>query len=168
MEQNVTRKQKYWVMYMYPTNGGSYCVNDKEITPEEFDTQIPKEAIGYEVSYGSETVRYKSYSVYEGKVLSFKEAKENFSDRRFSPEITQEMIQNGKTTEALQEQFSGNIDLQDKFDKFVQECKQMELSKNFFDNIDSPLVLEQGVVVIATINYPKYIYLRDVVVPSKN
>lgn len=101
-------------------------------------------------------------------MLSFKEVKEKFSDRRFSPEITQEMMQNGKTTEALQEQF-GNTDWQVKFNKFVEECKQMELSKSLFGNREQdPLAAEQGVVVMTEINYPKYVYLKDIVVPSKN
>lgn len=56
---------------MYPTDGGSYCVNDKEIILGEFDTQISEKAIEYEVSYGSAVIRYKSYFVYEGEVISF-------------------------------------------------------------------------------------------------
>ncbi len=114
-------------------------------------------------------MRFNAYSVYEGKVLSFKEAKENFSDRWFSPEITQEMIQNGKTTEALQEQISENTDLQSKFDEFVERIQTDGTAKEFFGNREqAPLVAEQGIVVMTKINYPKYVYSKDIVVPPKN
>lgn len=89
-------------------------------------------------------------------MLSFADAKERFSD--FFPEITEEMIENGETTEALNKKFSGNVDLQHKFEKFVEECKQ----NNFFGNTKSS---KQGVVVMAGgINYFEYLYEGDIVI----
>lgn len=168
MEEKAKRKQKmnYWVVYMYPTDGGTYSVNDQRITPSTFNAEIPSDVIGYEISYGSDTIRYSSYNIYKGQVLSFADAKERFTDRRFSPEITAEMIKNGETTEKLTKKFSNKVNLQHKFEKFVEECEQMELPKNFFGNIKNSKIpiLEQGVVVMAGINYPKYLYSRDFVI----
>lgn len=45
----------------------------------------------------------------------------------------------------------------------------MELTKYLFGNkeqLNKKSVPEQGAGVMATINYPKYIYLHDVVVPK--
>lgn len=168
MKQKSERKQKmnYWVVYMYPTDGGAYSVDDQKITLTTFNAEIPNGVIGYEISYGTDTIRYNSYTIYRGQVLSFADAKEKFSDRRFSPEITEEMIKNGQTTEKLKKQFSGKVDLQHKFEEFVEECERMELPKNFFGNTKNSemLILEQGVVVMAGINYPKYLYSRDFVI----
>lgn len=167
MEEKTKRKQKmyYWVVYMYPTDGGAYSINEQKITPSTFNTEIPSDVIGYEISYGSDIIRYSSYNIYKGQVLSFADAKERFTDRRFSPKITAEMIKNGETTEKLKEKFWDNVNLQDKFEKFVKECEQME-KKNFFGNIKNSKipVLKQGVVVMASINYPKYLYSRDFVI----
>lgn len=168
MEQKTKRKQKmnYWVIYMYPTDGGTYVGSEQRITPSTFNAEIPSGVIGYEISYGSDTLRYKSYSIYKGQVLSFADARERFPDRRFSPEITAEMIKNGETTENLKKKFSEKVDLQHKFEKFVEECEQMELPKNFFGNIknsENP-ILEKGVVAMAGIKDLKYIYSRDFVI----
>jgi len=168
MEQKANRKPKmnYWVDYMYPTDCGAYSVYFKSITPGTFDVEIPNGVIGYEISYGSDTIRYKSYSIYKGQVLSFADTKERFSDRILSPKITVEMIKNGETTEKLKEKFSGKIDLQLKFKKFVEECEQMEFPKDFLINTKSSEIpiLEQGVVVMEGINYPKYLYSGDFVI----
>lgn len=168
MEQKAKRKQEmnYWVDYMYPTDGGAYSVDFQRITPGTFNAEIPSGVIGYQISYGSDNVRYKSYSIYKGQVLSFADAREIFPYRRFSPEITAEMIKNGETTEKLKKKFSEKVDLQHKFEKFVEECEQMEFPKNFFGNTKSSEnpILEQGVVVMAGINYPKYLYSRDFVI----
>lgn len=162
MKQKAKRKQKrnYWVLYMYPTDGGAYFDKYQRITPSTFNAEIPSGAIGYEISYGSNTRRHKSYNIYKGQVLSFADAKERFSD--FFPEITEEMIENGETTEALNKKFSGKVDLQHKFEKFVEECKQMKIPNNFFGNTKSS---KQGVVVMAGgINYFEYLYEGDIVI----
>lgn len=162
MEQKVRNEQmKYGVVYIRPEEGGLSYEEEQEIEPNSFDAEIPDGAIGYEVFCEAST-RYNSYRVYKGKVISFKEARDMLIGKDSFINITNQMVEKGKKSEELKALFAKNVDLKERFNKFVAECKQMEA--NSYKH--AIFAEEQGIVIIATVNYPHYIYEMDVVVPE--
>lgn len=161
---------KYWVEYVYPIGENLHYNNlnyagDIEIVIDEFDAKLPDGAVAYEVTYGTDTIKYRGYCVYKGKVMSFLEAKERFARKDVYTEITEEMVRDCKTTKELQKQFSNEIDLQNKFEEFVKECEQMEGLKNFEECTEDTAFSEiQGIVIIDVVECPHYIYETDVVI----
>lgn len=144
---------KYYLSQIY---NGWQVVRVEDIKPLEFEATIPDGMLGYEVQYGTISSIYRSYSVYNGKIKSFEEVVKEFPNAKLCLKITEQMIKNGKTTEELEKLFS-KIDLQQKFQKFVEECQKNQKSQETKHKI--------GIVDMGR-SHLQYVYVDDVVVSN--
>lgn len=159
----------YSVWYFHP---GKELINQvtvvNEIRVNDFNPNLPKEFVGYEITYGtgkSYRNSINSYCAYRGKVISFSEAVQNFSyNIDFGMlSITKKMVDEGISTEKLQKTYTPQADLKDHFKTFLSECKKLEISDNPFEqaqNIIQPI----GVIVAEPCDQLFLFYPNDVVV----
>lgn len=143
----------YYLSQMY---NGWNVVRVEDIDPLRFNAIIPKGMLGYEVRYGTVSSIYKSYAVYKGIIKSFEDIVQEFPNAKLCLKITEQMLQKGKDTKELEELFP-ETDLQQKFQKFVEECQKNQDAQDFQEKI--------GIVEIGK-GHLRYVYIEDVIVQN--
>lgn len=144
------------VYYLSQINNVWKIARTEEIDPLKFDGTIPDGMLGYEVQYGVEAEIYNCYAVYRGKIKSFVQIVEEFPNAKLCLKITDQMLQNGKTTQELEEMFS-ETDLQQRFYRFVEECQKNEEIQDVQQKI--------GIVDMGK-GHLQYVYIDDVIVSN--
>lgn len=151
------KKCKYRIKYYLSQRYNEWqIVKEKDIDPLKFDPTIPEGMLGYEVQYGTVSSIHRSYAVYKGKIKSFEDVVKEFPNAKLCLKITEQMIKNGKATEELEKLFP-KIDLQQKFQKFVEECQKNQESQK---NIHKIGIVDMGR------SHLQYVYIDDVVVSN--